>query len=250
MLGLRARRRTRPTRSTSPWSSCIRCSSANARCRRIDVSLRRSRRRRGARRRRATWSIGFGPPHGDPRVAPRSRRRARAARSPSRCPGDDARFAVGAAGADPHVHQELIEISATRSTRACTCFSSTPRSITSRRLGVFSIRFSARTGAPPAALVDDVAGSIVPKARDAERVARARRGRRRVGAIAAAVARCRRARRGRAAALSETAVRRPTRPIGRSTAWAAGRAARRSRRFRWPPSPRCSPRSPTTSAAS
>src|ERR1700729_3116179 len=111
--------------------------------------------------------MGFGPPVGDSEVtAVLERARARGA-LPFALPGEAADYAVASPSADPHIHQEMIEI-------LCHALYETVHVFFEHRemghdVGAagFLYPFLGERGAPHESLVGEVAGSILMKAQDA-----------------------------------------------------------------------------------
>jgi len=111
--------------------------------------------------------MGFGPPVGDPEVTSvLQRARARGALTFA-LPGDAADYAVASPSADPHIHQEMIEI-------LCHALYETVHVFFEHRemghdIGAagFLYPFLGERGAPHESLVEEVAGSILMKAHDA-----------------------------------------------------------------------------------
>jgi D-sedoheptulose 7-phosphate isomerase len=111
--------------------------------------------------------MGFGPPVGDSEVtAVLERARARGALTFA-LPGEAADYAVASPSADPHIHQEMIEI-------LCHALYETVHVFFEHRemghdVGAagFLYPFLGERGAPHESLVGEVAGSILMKAHDA-----------------------------------------------------------------------------------
>jgi D-sedoheptulose 7-phosphate isomerase len=129
--------------------------------------------------------MGFGPPEGDAavtRVLDRSRARGALTFA---LPGENADYAVTAPSADPHVHQEMIEI-------LChTLYETVHVFFEHNELGhdvgasSFLYPFLGERTAPQDSLIDEVAGSILMKSHDA-RCLRAQAMEHQVGSIARA----------------------------------------------------------------
>ncbi|HKU82209.1 MAG TPA: SIS domain-containing protein [Candidatus Tumulicola sp.] len=132
--------------------------------------------------------MGFGPPQGDPAVARvLARARERGALTFA-LPGEAADYAVGAPSADPHIHQEMIEILChTLYETVHVYFEHGSEKGHDVGASAFLYPFLGASSAPQPDLVEHVAASILMKAEDARALRNAVVSTQR-GAIAAAVA--------------------------------------------------------------
>jgi len=111
--------------------------------------------------------MGFGPPGGDPEVLQVLARSSARGALTFALPGDRGDYAVVAPSTDPHVHQEMIEI-------LChTLYESVHVFFEHNEMGHdvgasgFLYPFLGERSAPQESLIDEVAGSILMKSRDA-----------------------------------------------------------------------------------
>jgi D-sedoheptulose 7-phosphate isomerase len=117
-------------------------------------------------------AIAFGPPEGDLRAL----RALRLARSRGAFtlawPGDDADYAVRAPAADPHIHQEAFEVLGHTLYESVHVFLEHRRELGDDDVGAsaFLYPYLGSDQGDAAPIVDDVAASVVAKARDGERL--------------------------------------------------------------------------------
>jgi D-sedoheptulose 7-phosphate isomerase len=112
-------------------------------------------------------AMGFGPPEGDPEVARvLERARARGALTFA-LPGEHADYAVPAPSADPHIHQEMIEILTHTLYETVHVFFEHHEMGHDVGASGFLYPFLGERAEPQESLVDEVAGSILMKSQDA-----------------------------------------------------------------------------------
>ncbi|HEY4440768.1 MAG TPA: SIS domain-containing protein [Candidatus Elarobacter sp.] len=133
-------------------------------------------------------ALAFGPPEGDPRDLRALGIAARKGAYTLAWPGDDADFAVDAPSDDAHVHQEAFELLGHTLYESVHVFLEHGRALGEADVGASAFLYPYLGGDRPdaAAILDDVAGSILAKAEDAERL-RAQVAAEQSDAIAAAI---------------------------------------------------------------